>query len=71
MLNGVPYLQASIEFAFYVAAMVCFVVAAVLPRDLGRRWGGFNVMALGLALALAPTLYIYFKVAFHKAPVFH
>ena len=71
MLDGVPYLQASIQFGFYVAAFVCFVAAALLPKGSSARWGTGNLVSLGLALAIAPWCYIYFKVAFHTGSFFH
>jgi hypothetical protein len=67
------YLSAKIQFGFYVAAWLCFVVAALWPA--GRRgprgFGRVNLAAFGLALAVAPSMYITFKAGFHKAPYFH
>jgi len=66
------YLSAKIQFAFYVAAWLCFLVAALLPAGRGPRLlGRVNLVAFGLALAIAPSMYIYFKAGFHKAPYFH
>src|SRR3954471_21180089 len=66
------YLQAKLQFAFYAAAWLCFIIAAVLPAGRGPRWvGRLNLVALGLALAIAPRMYIYFKAGFHKGACCH
>ena len=33
--------------------------------------GRVNLAAFGLALAIAPSMYITFEAGFHKAPYFH
>ena len=44
------------------------MVAAVLPER-GRALGRFNLIALGLALGIAPSMYIYFKLGFRRTMV--
>ena len=71
MLNGQWYLQPRIQFAFYAVAFVCFVVSALpttaRPGPLRRA----NLLAVGLAVAIAPSTYIYFKAGFHTGAFFH
>ena len=70
MHGDVPLLQAKIQFAFYLVALLIFLVATVLPPD--TRWlRRINLVPLGLATALAPSAYIYFKAAFHPGSYFH
>lgn len=71
MLDGKPYLQGKIQFAFYLVALICFLVAAFVPAERAAFLRRINLVALGLALAIAPSAYIYFKVAFHTSPIFH
>jgi hypothetical protein len=67
------FLSAKIAFFFFAIAWLCFMGAALLPE--GRRrpaWlGRGNLIGLGLAFAVAPMMYVYFKAGFHPAPYFH
>jgi hypothetical protein len=66
------FLNAKIAFFFYLVAGLCFVVAALLPAGRGPAiLGRINLIAFGLALAIAPTVYVYFKAGFHQQPIFH
>jgi hypothetical protein len=66
------YLNAKIAFFFYLVAGLCFALAAILPAGRGPAFlGRLNLVAAGLALAVAPTVYVYFKAGFHQQPIFH
>jgi hypothetical protein len=66
------YLQPKVEFAFYAAAFLCFLITALLPAGRGPKiFGRINLLALGLAFAIAPSMYIYFKAGFHQGAFFH
>ena len=71
MIPG-QFLDAKIAFFFFAIAWLCFLVAALLPAGRGPAMlGRVNLIALGLAFAIAPMMYVYFKAGFHKAPYFH
>lgn len=57
-----------LTFLFYLGAVVCFVLAFLSsgPRGgrFGRVGGGFNLIALGLALFAFPTMWNAFTTAF-------
>ena len=72
MAGLVQYLQPKVQFAFYAVAFLCFLITALLPAGRGPKiFGRINLLALGLAFAIAPSMYIYFKAGFHKGPFFH
>jgi len=64
--------SAKIQFGFYIVAWLCFVGAALWPsgRSGPRGLGRVDLAAFGLALAIAPSMYITFKTGFHKAAYF-
>jgi hypothetical protein len=57
-----------LTFFFYLGAVVCFVLAFLAsgPRGgrFGRVGGGFNLIALGLALWVIPSMWDAFNRAF-------
>src|SRR4051812_24435012 len=66
------FLSAKVQFFFYLLAWLFFLAAALLPAGRGPRLlGRVNLVALGLALAVAPSMYIYFKAGFPPEPYFH
>jgi hypothetical protein len=72
MIGLTGEIQPRIQFVFYLLALLAFVVAAVVPAD--RMPGALarvNLVAAGLALAIAPSVYVYFKVGFHQGALFH
>jgi hypothetical protein len=70
--NYGPQLNGKIQFAFYAAALLCFLAGSVLPvKADGSRWSRVNLIALGLAFGIAPSAYIYFKLGFHTTTFFH
>jgi hypothetical protein len=42
------------QAGFYVAAVIAFVLGTLTPGPVASRTGGFNFIALGLALAFFP-----------------
>jgi hypothetical protein len=47
-------LSAGWQAGFYVAAVIAFALGALTPGPIASRTGGFNFIALGLALAFFP-----------------
>lgn len=64
-------LNPKVQFACYIVALACFLVAAAVPAERRRFLGRVNGVALGLAFAIAPMVYIYFKLGFHSSPLLH
>lgn len=72
MTNASTYLEPKIQFFFYLFACLAFIAAAVIPAEGALRvLTKHNLLAIGLALAIAPSVYIFFKIAFHPSPFFH
>lgn len=51
-----------VQFFFYLAAVVCFGLAALAPKTLSAT--GVGLVPLGLALFVFPTLWNVGEVAF-------
>jgi hypothetical protein len=65
-------LEPKIQFFFYLFACLAFVAAAVIPAEGALRvLTKHNLLAIGLALAIAPSVYIFFRIGFHRSPLFH
>ena len=59
-------LNPKIQFFFYLVACLAFLGAAVIPAEGALRvLTKHNLLAVGLALAIAPSVYILFKLGFH------
>ena len=59
-------LNPKIQFFFYLVACLAFLGAAVIPAEGALRvLTKHNLLAIGLALAIAPSVYILFKLGFH------
>lgn len=64
-------LDPKIQFFFYLFACLAFIGAAVIPAEGALRvLTKHNLLAIGLALLIAPSVYIFFKLGFHKGPLF-
>jgi len=62
-------LDPRIQFFFYALACLAFLGAAFIPAEGTLRvLTKHNLLAVGLALAVAPNAYIFFKLGFHKGP---
>lgn len=62
-------LDPRIQFFFYLFACLAFLGAAVIPAEGTLRvLTKHNLLAIGLALAVAPSVYIFFKLGFHDGP---
>jgi hypothetical protein len=72
VIGATAYLQPKIQFFFYLFAFLSFVAAAAIPAEGALRvLTKHNLLAIGLALAIAPSVYIFFKLGFHQTPFFH
>ena len=54
VLAWVDPLSAGWQAGFYVATVIVFALGALTPGPLASRTGGFDFIALGLALAVFP-----------------
>ena len=62
-------LNPKIQFFFYLFACLAFLGAAAIPAEGALRvLTKHNLLAIGLALAIAPSVYILFKLGFHPGP---
>ncbi|MDQ1683700.1 MAG: hypothetical protein QOC82_437 [Frankiaceae bacterium] len=72
MTGAGQQLDPKIQFFFYAFACLAFLGAAVIPAEGALRvLTKHNLLAVGLALAIAPSAYIFFKLGFHPSPFFH
>ena len=62
-------LNPKIQFFFYLVACLAFIGAALIPAEGALRvLTKHNLLAIGLALVVAPSVYILFKLGFHPGP---
>jgi hypothetical protein len=62
-------LNPKIQFFFYLVACLAFLAAAVIPAEGALRvLTKHNLLAIGLALVIAPSVYIFFRLGFHPRP---
>jgi hypothetical protein len=68
VIGPTALLNPKIQFFFYLFAVLAFVVAALIPSEgTPRALTKVNLLAGGLALALAPSVYIFFRLGFHQS----
>lgn len=64
-------LDPKIQFFFYLFGCLAFIGAALIPAEGALRvLTKHNLLATGLALVVAPSVYIFFKLGFHEGPLF-
>lgn len=69
MIQTSPLLNPKIQFFFYLIACLAFLGAAFIPAEGALRvLTKQNLLAMGLALVIAPSVYIFFRLAFHPGP---
>lgn len=72
MIGATSQLNPKIQFFFYLFACLAFIGSAVIPAEGALRvLTKHNLLAFGLAIAIAPSVYVFFKLGFHPGPFFH
>ena len=69
MLGATSELSPKVQFFFYLVACVSFLGAAAIPAEGALRvLTKHNMLAIGLALAIAPSVWVFYKLGFHPGP---
>lgn len=69
MIGPSGYIDAKVQFFLYAFACLAFIAAALIPAEGALRvLTKHNLLAFGLALAIAPSVYIFFRLGFHPKP---
>ena len=69
MIGATSQLNPKIQFFFYAFACLAFIGAAAIPAEGALRvLTKHNLLSMGLALAIGPSVWVFFKLGFHPGP---